>query len=109
MADRSQGQGTEPPLLPAGTAAAGEAPSPDLRAGLMTRGGGVGGNVHTDERLGTLPTLLTISGETRGPGGPDVGRVLFAAPGTIPSFTAQAGGQGQRQRQPGLTLRAKAL
>lgn len=39
MADRSQGQGTEPPLLPAGTAAAGEAPGPDLRAGLVTRGG----------------------------------------------------------------------
>lgn len=108
MADRSQGQGTEPPLLPAGTAAAGEAPSPDLGAGLVTRVGG-GGNVHTDERLGTLPTLLAISGETRGPGSPDVGRVLFAAPGTIPSFTAQAGRQGQRQHQPGLTLRAKAL
>ena len=35
VADRSQGQGTEPPLLPAGTAAAGEAPSPDLGAGLV--------------------------------------------------------------------------
>ena len=57
----------------------------------------------------TLPTLLAVSGETRGPGSPDVGRVLFAAPGTIPSFTAQAGRQGQRQHQPGLTLRAKAL
>lgn len=104
MADCSQGQRTEPPLLLSGTTAVGEAPSSDPGPGLVTQG-----DVHTDKRPRALPTLLAISGETEGPGSPDVGRVPFAAPGTIPSFTAQAGGQGQRQRQPELTLRAKAL
>lgn len=65
----------------------------------MTRG-----DVHTDRRPRTCPTWPAIRGGTKGPGSPDVGRVPSAALGTIPPFTARSGGQGQRQRQPELTL-----
>lgn len=64
-----------------------------------------GGDVHTDMGLRTFPALPAVSGETKAPGSPDVGRVPFAAPGTIPPFTAPPGSQGQRQRKPDLTLR----
>lgn len=61
-------------------------------------------DIHTDMRPRTFPTLPAISGETKGPGSPDVGRVPFAAPGTILPFTAWSGSQGQKQHQPELTL-----
>lgn len=72
---------------------------PDLGAVLVTRW-----DVHTDMRPRTFPELPAISGETKGPGSPDAGRAPSAAPGTIPSFTARSGGQGQRQCRPELTL-----
>lgn len=58
-------------------------PQPDLGAVLVTWG-----DIHTDMRPRTLPMLPAVSGETKGPGSPDVGRIPFAAPATIPSFTA---------------------
>lgn len=76
------------------------APTPG--AGLVTGGGG--GDVHTDMGPGTFAALPAVSGGTKGPGSPDVGRVPFVAPGTISPFTVPSGGQGQRQRQPELTL-----
>lgn len=60
--------------------------------------------VHTDTRPRTFPALPAVGGKTKGPGSPDAGRAPSAAPGTIPSFTARSGGQGQRQCRPGLTL-----
>lgn len=74
--------------------------APISGAGLVT----AGGDVHIDRGLGTFPVLPATGGETKGPGSPDVGRILFTGLGTIPPFTAQSGGQGQRQRQPELTL-----
>lgn len=63
-----------------------------------------GEDVHIDRGLGTFPVLPAIGGETKGPGSPDVGRISFTGLGTIPPFTAPSGSQGQRQREPELTL-----